>query len=556
MQVAFQILRVLGSLGVFLYGMRLMSEGLQQAAGSRLKRVLGYMTTNRFAGVLSGFGITAVIQSSSAATVMVVGFVDAGLLSLRQAIGVIMGANIGTTVTGWIVALLGFKFSITSAALPAIAVGMAILLIKKIDRDDLGEMLLGFGLLFLGLGLLKDSVPDIRENPQVLEFLTNFTGLRFASFLVFVFAGTILTIIVQSSSAAMAITLTMTFSGWIDYPTAAAIILGENIGTTVTAYIAALNAGPNARRAARAHTLFNIFGVLWMAILFQPFLRFVDVIVPGEITGRIETTAHLAMFHSLFNIVNTILCIGFVKRIERLVNRLVKERATDATKTYHFSYVKSQLQDTPEFHVLAAQGETAKLAALTEELFSYFLELFYNPKKSIRAQRREYRDKLELSSEMQEQITAYLVESSREAMSEGTANTLNRLVRIVTELDSVADTCGKLIRLAERKYEKDVKLETDFIEALVPYCEMVSAFLKFNKGHVAGTLNDTELETARDIEEHINARQKELKKAAQKRIRRGGSVKAELFYIDVLRHIEHIGDFSLAISEALAKTRV
>ena len=552
MNTIYQILKILGSLGVFLYGMRLMSEGLQQVAGSRLKRILGYMTTNRFAGVISGFAITAVIQSSSATTVMVVGFVNASLLTLRQAIGVIMGANIGTTVTGWIVALFGYKFSITAAALPAIAIGMAILLSKKIDRDDIGEMLLGFGLLFLGLGLLKNSVPDIRSNPEILEFVTNFTDLGFLSFLIFVIAGAILTVIVQSSSAAMAITLAMTFSGWIDYPTAAAVILGENIGTTVTAYLASLNAGATARRAARAHTLFNIFGVVWMAVLFRPFLSLVDTLVAGEVTGRVEITAHLAMFHSLFNIANTILCIGFVRHIERFVKFLVREGDVDKTGAYHFTYVSSRVQDTPEFHVLAAQGEIRKLSALTADLFSYFMALFHNPKKPVRAQKRVYEEKIDRAADMQEQITAYLVACSRDAVSEETTNALYRMVRIVTELDSIADTCGKLIRLAERKYEKKVDLDKEDVKAIVPYCEMVGEFLEFNGQHLAGTFRDDELKTARSIEDRINARQKELKRAAQKRIRLGGSVKSEQFYVDVLRHIEHIGDFSLAIAEAQA----
>jgi phosphate:Na+ symporter len=361
--------------------MRLMSEGLQQIAGARLKRILAYMTTNRFAGVFSGFATTALIQSSSATTVMTVGFVDAGLLTLRQAIGVIMGANIGTTVTGWLVALLGFKFSVTSAALPAVAVGMVFLLVKRIQRDDIGETVLGFGLLFLGLGLLKDAVPDIRNNPEVLAFLSELTDLGFLSFAVFVLAGTLITIVVQSSSAAMAITLTMTFSGWIDFPTAAALILGENLGTTATAYLASLSAGMNARRAARAHTLFNAFGVLWIAVFFLPFLSLVDTVVPGTVTSRVEITAHLAMFHTMFNIANTGLCIGFVPYMERIVCRLVGETAEREPGEYRFPHVRTGLPETVELDVMAAQGEIGKMAELVEELFGYFLELFENPKK-------------------------------------------------------------------------------------------------------------------------------------------------------------------------------
>lgn len=494
MSTLFQLLIIFGSLGVFLYGMRMMSEGLQQAAGSRLQRILAYMTSNRFAGVASGFLITTVVQSSSATTVMVVSFVDAALLTLRQAIGVIMGANIGTTVTAWIVALLGFKFSITSAALPAIAVGTAMLLISKIDRDDMAHVLIGFGFLFLGLSLLKDAVPDIRNNPEVLRFLANYTDLGFLSFLLFVLVGTLLTVVVQSSSAAMAITLTMTFNGWIDYPTAAAIVLGENIGTTVTAYIASLNSGTNAKRAARAHTFFNLFGVLWMALLFNPALALVDALVPGSIASRTDIASHLAMFHTLFNLTNTAICIGFVP-------------------------------------------------------------LFEKPKKNVRARRNELKETLALVEKMQEEITSFLVECSRENVSEQTATNLNGMVRIAAQLESIADTSNKLIKLADRKAEKDIKLEDSLMEEIRSYSRMVSDFLSFNKTHLRNHLTEEQYHRATEMEEKINAFQKKYKKAAQKRLRTGSAVKAELFYLDILRHLEHLGDFSLNISQALKEVR-
>lgn len=555
MSTLFQLLIIFGSLGVFLYGMRMMSEGLQQAAGSRLQRILAYMTSNRFAGVASGFLITTVIQSSSATTVMVVSFVDAALLTLRQAIGVIMGANIGTTVTAWIVALLGFKFSITAAALPAIAVGTAMLLISKIDRDDIAHVLIGFGFLFLGLSLLKDAVPDIRNNPEVLRFLANYTDLGFLSFLLFVLVGTLLTVVVQSSSAAMAITLTMTFNGWIDYPTAAAIVLGENIGTTVTAYIASLNSGANAKRAARAHTFFNLFGVLWMAILFNPALALVDALVPGSIASRTDIASHLAMFHTLFNITNTAICIGFVPFFEKLVYRMVPERAVEDAKSYRLPYVRTGLQETVELNILTARGELGRMAEKVEELFLYFAELFEKPKKSVRARRKELEDTLALVEKMQEEITGFLVECSRETVSEQTATNLNGMVRIAAQLESIADTSNKLIKLADRKAEKDIKLDDSLMEEIRRYSEMVSDFLSFNKAHLRNHLTEEQYYRATEMEEKINAFQKKYKKAAQKRLRTGSAVKAELFYLDILRHLEHLGDFSLNISQALKEVR-
>jgi phosphate:Na+ symporter len=450
---------------------------------------------------------------------------------------------------------LGFKFSITSAALPAIAVGTAMLLIRKIERDDIAHALIGFGFLFLGLSLLKDAVPDIRSNPEILRFLANYTDLGFLSFLLFIAVGTILTVVVQSSSAAMAITLTMTFNGWIDYPTAAAIVLGENIGTTVTAYLASLNAGANAKRAARAHTFFNLFGVLWMAFVFYPALGFVDALVPGSIASRTDIAAHLAMFHTLFNVTNTAICIGFVPFFEKLVHRMVPEAAVEDAKSYRLPYVRSGLQETVELNILTARGELGRMAEKVEELFLYFTELFERPKKKVRGRRKELEDTLALVEKMQEEITSFLVECSRENVSDKTAGNLNGMVRIAAQLESIADSSNKLIKLAERKAEKEIALDDSLMKEIRSYADMVSEFLAFNKAHLRNHLTEEQYNRAAEMEEKINAFQKKYKKAAQKRLRTGSAVKAELFYLDILRHLEHLGDFSLNISQALKEMR-
>ena len=306
MSVISGILEILGSLGVFLFGMKVMSEGIQKTAGEKLRRILETMTTNRFAGVFTGFIITCLVQSSSATTVMVVSFVNAGLLNLMQSIGVIMGANIGTTITGWMVSILGFKFKIASIALPAIGIGLPLYFSKKNKLRDYGEVLIGFGLLFLGLMFLKSSVPDIKSNPEVLEFLAGWSGYGFPSRIIFVVVGILLTIIVQSSSAAMTITITMAAMGWIDFPTACAVVLGENIGTTITAYLASIPGNVSAKRAARAHMIFNFAGTLWMFILFVPFLQLVDYLAPGDPTIAEDIPIHMALFHTIFNITNVV----------------------------------------------------------------------------------------------------------------------------------------------------------------------------------------------------------------------------------------------------------
>ncbi|MEE1167554.1 MAG: Na/Pi symporter, partial [Alistipes sp.] len=274
-----QLLTLLGALGMFLYGMNLMSAGLQKAAGSKMRGLLTAMTSNPFKGVLTGLGITTVIQSSSATTVMTVGFVNAGLLTLSQAVGVIMGANIGTTVTAWLVSLLGFKADISLFAVPLMAVGFILSLSKRDKRRHISELIIGFSLLFLGLSLMKESVPDLRETPEVLAFIQNWTSYGFGSVLIFLVFGTVLTLVLQSSSATMALTLIMVNMGWISFEMGAAMVLGENIGTTITANIAAAVGNPNARRAAMAHTLFNLFGVIWALILFTPFLKLVGTTI-------------------------------------------------------------------------------------------------------------------------------------------------------------------------------------------------------------------------------------------------------------------------------------
>ena len=324
------ILTLLGALGLFLYGMKVMSDALMELAGDRMRNILSTTTSNRFFAVLTGFTITAIIQSSSATTLMVVSFTNAGLLTLTEAIGVIMGANIGTTVTAWLISILGFKVSMSAIALPLVGLGFLLAMNKKKNLQNWGYFIIGFAVLFIGLQFLKDSVPDIRNNPEILAYLSEYTSMGYASVLLFLFIGTLLTVIVQSSSATMALTLLMTYEGWIPFDMAAAMVLGENIGTTITANLAALVANYQARRAARAHFIFNILGVIWMLILFFPFLNAINAIViriegasPFVVAAAVPVA--LSLFHTCFNILNTSLLLGFIKYIARIVERMVPE---------------------------------------------------------------------------------------------------------------------------------------------------------------------------------------------------------------------------------------
>lgn len=547
------ILQIAGSLGLFLYGMKVMSSGIQRTAGEKLQKVLRFMTANRFAAVATGFLVTGLVQSSSATTVMVVGFVNAGLLTLRQAIGVIMGANIGTTVTGWIVAILGFKVKIAIIALPAIGFGLPLRLSQKLGKQDLGEALTGFGLLFLGLDFLKKSVPDIQNNPEVLQFLSRFTDLGFLSFIIFVAVGTLLTIIVQSSSAAMAITLTMAYQGWIDFPTAAAIVLGENIGTTATAFIASIGTGVNARRTSRAHTLFNLAGVFWMAFLFKPFLRLVDLIVPGSTIG--EATAHLAMFHTLFNVVNTFIFIGFIKQLEFLIKKISKAKPGESPMVYQLQYISSQFQETAELNLVNAKLELSRMAGIVEDMFKRFLLVFHNPDKKMGNEVEDLKQLEEFTDKMQEAISRYLAACARQGLNTKSTINVTAMMRIAHELENIGDSCFNLMVLAQRRYDKKISLNEQALAELTPYIDTVEQFVTFTKEHLNEHLSKVELETAYLYEDKINDYRDRLKFDAQSRLKDGSDVKSELLYIDIVRHIEQIGDHSLNVAQALRQIR-
>lgn len=545
------VFKLLGSLGVFLYGMRVMSEGIQKVAGKRLQAILNYMTANRIAAVFTGFLITALVQSSSATTVMIVSFVNASLLSLTQAIGVVMGANIGTTVTTWIVSIIGFKFKVTAIALPVVGIGLPFMFSKLKKRRDIGEILIGFGLLFLGLMFLKESVPDIKSNPEILEFLKNYTDLGFLSFVIFVIVGSILTVVVQSSSAAMAITVTMAFMGWIGFETAAAIVLGENIGTTVTAYLASIGTNVNARRTARAHFLFNTFGVIWMAFIFKYFTQFILKIAPWDSSLQTNLPLNLSLFHTVFNITNTVIFIPFIKPFSAFVEKFVNPKDSDLSKEYKLKYISTGLQDTGELNIQTARSEVNKMVVLIEKMFNKFLEVFHNPEKKMGSTVAEVRDMETLSDQMQIEITKFLVHLSKEDLSERSVKNLNAVMRIVNELENIGDSCFKLMILTERKYDKKIKLHDKAMEEYNDITALIAESMALYKQNMNEHLEAKVLEVAYKLEVKMNNLRDNLKKAAQHRLQAGSDVQSELLYLDLLKHFEHIGDNNLNIAQAL-----
>ncbi len=549
------IFNLLGSLGVFLYGMKVMSDGIHKVAGDRMKSILNYMTKNRFMAVITGFLITALIQSSSATTVMVVSFVNAGLLTLLQSIGVIMGANIGTTVTTWIVAFVGFKFKIQAIALPMIGIGLPLFFSKSKLKREWAEVFIGFGLLFLGLSFLKDSVPDMNAHPEIFEFVKDFTGRGFLSYVIFVLLGAGLTIAVQSSSAAMAITVTMAYRGWIDFPTASMIVLGENIGTTITAYLAAIGTSVNARRTARAHLLFNLFGVLWMTFIFVYFIQFIDWLSPWE-NSQINLPLKLSLFHTAFNVVNTLICIWLVKYFALAVEKIVKPNKNDENKEYKLVYLQSGRIDPTAFNLEQARQEIFKLVRICEDMFDTSLHLFFNPHKKLGDEVDKISRQEKLTDQMQREITNFLTICSEESLTDTYAKNINAMIRIVHELEGIGDSVLRIMLITKKKYDRKLQMHPEATQEINDIAKAVKEFMALYNSKMLEHMKRDDLKQAYNIESEINNIRKKYKHNARERITSGNSdIQAELLYIDLLRHFEHIGDYSLNIAQALRSVR-
>lgn len=455
------LLTIFGGLGLFLFGMKYMSESLQRAAGHNLKALLNRMTSNKFAAALSGAAITATIQSSSATTVMVVGFVNAALLNLRQAIGVIMGANIGTTFTAWLVAFLGFKFKINAFALPAVAIGFIMLFFRRERVVVWGETLIGFGLMFLGLYFLKSAVPDYKSDPEALAFLRLYSDMGFLSILLFVFIGTLLTVIVQSSSTTSAITITLAVKGHLSMDLAMAMILGENIGTTITANLAALAGNLNSKKAALAHTLFNVFGVIWVLLLFNYVLKLLPMIIPGNpLEDSTLLGFYISVFHSGFNITNTFILIWFIPQIETTVSRLV-DKISGGEKTD-----KHALKLLFGGSVRSTELSTMELSDYHRKSVEKVLAQFNLVEEMISGQysRRKYQAVMDLEDELDHQrheVIAFLNEIQESGVSGETARTLLVIGDQVRTLEQISDTFARIARKMRRADKKQVYIEGD-----------------------------------------------------------------------------------------------
>ena len=567
-----QIFTLLGALGMFLYGMNLMSSGLQKAAGDKLRSFLSAMTSNPAKGVLTGLGVTTVIQSSSATTVMVVSFVNAGLLTLAQAISVIMGANIGTTVTAWMVSFLGFKADISILAIPLMALGFLFSISKKNQRQNIGELIVGFCLLFLGLSFMKESVPDLRETPQVLEFVRNWSSMGFGSVLIFLVFGTILTLVLQSSSATMALTLIMLSMGYIPFPMACAMVLGENIGTTITANIAAAVGNTQAKRAAMSHTIFNVFGVIWALALFKPFLALVGKII--ELFGLPNPAAEgfavadptsaalygLSMLHTLFNTINTCILVWFVKLIEKAVVWIIKAPKDQEKEQFRLKYISAGPLATPELSVEQAFDEIIHFANISRNGLGYAKDaIMATDKEKFEEMRGKLVKYEEISDRIEYEIAAFLNGVSVGEISEATSLKIKAMYKIIGELESLGDSGEAISRMLSRRNEHNKTFDAAAIgniEAMVAevdkaYEVMISNLTAAHEGRLSDISN------AYTAEERINTLRNELREAEIEELdNHDKNYQTSVYYMDVVGELERMGDFLINISQSLERTFV
>ena len=550
----YDFLKLIGSLGLFLYGMKIMSEGLQKVAGDRLRSILTAMTTNRVTGVLTGVLITALIQSSSATTVMVVSFVNAGLLTLAESISVIMGANIGTTVTAWIISIFGFKVDMAAFALPLLAIALPLIFSGKSNRKSVGEFIFGFSFLFMGLSYLKANAPDLNANPEMLAFVQNYTDMGFFSILLFLFIGTILTMIVQASAATMAITLIMCANGWISLELGAALVLGENIGTTITANLAALTANTQAKRAALAHFVFNVYGVIWVLIIFHPFMQLVNWVVDTFFqtsNPEVAISYKLSAFHSIFNICNVCILIWGVKLIERTVCALIHPKEEDEEPRLRF--ITGGMLSTAELSILQARKEIHLFAERTHRMFGMVQDLLHTEKDDDFNKLFSRIEKYEnISDNMELEIANYLNQVSEGRLSSESKLQIRAMLREVTEIESIGDSCYNLARTINRKRQTN----QDFTEKQY---EHIHFMMKLTNDALAQMIvvvekpehQSIDINKSFNIENEINNYRNQLKNQNILDVNnKEYDYQMGVYYMDIIAECEKLGDYIVNVVEA------
>ena len=554
MDIVLQILTLLGSIALLIYGMKVMSEALQKMAGPQLRHLLGAMTTNRFSGVATGALVTVAVQSSAATTVMTVSFVNAALLTLQQAISIIMGANIGTTMSAWIMSA-GFSFNVTNLVWPAFLIG--IILIQLGKHRYVGDFLFGLSFLLFALGMLKQTgvEMDLAGKPAVVDFFAQFQT-NYGTILLFLLIGSVLTALVQSSAALMAITMVLCSTGAITIFQGIALVMGENIGTTVTANLAAMSANTQARRTAMAHLLFNVFGVLWVLAFFFPFVRMVCGIVGldpmADSQSPTQLSFALATFHTAFNVINTAVLIWFIPQIEKLVCWIIKPRKEETEDEFRLEFIKAGIMKTPEISVLQAQKEIAVFGEQMQRMLSMVKELSQTKEDDgfheLFDRIKKYED---TSDKMENEIGRYLGQVGEAHLSDETKEKIRGMLRQIGELESIGDSCFNLARIIQRKRDNKVEFGEFQEKSIIQMYDLVDGAMSRMNALLKELKENYSIVPSTKFEASINSLRNELK---QKNIADldnhvynydNGTV-----YMDLVNEYEKVGDYVLNVAEA------
>lgn len=544
-------LQFFGSLCFLLFGMKMMSDGIQKSAGDKLQAALHLMTGNRFTGFFTGCFLTMIIQSSGATTVMVVSFVNAGLIELSKSIAVILGANVGTTITAWIVAIFGFNFEISAFAIPLFGIGYLFTVIKKIRNPGLGQAIMGFGILFIALQWLSST---ISLNSGSMNFLPALQDKGIFSYLIAFVIGIIVTAMIHSSSAMTAIVITMAYNQILTWQFSAAIIIGSNVGSTIDSVMASFGANANAKRTMFVHVLFNSVTAIVALIFIKPFTQLVDLIVPGTVTENI--TMHIAMLHSMFNIVGSVFFMPFVNPLCKLTHLIIKDDKASLPSIYKFEFPERAAHESPTIPVVSAQMEVRRMADISVQMFD---RLQYGLTDLSGRFVVDHYDNLvreeDYLDQMQEQLTKYLLKCAQLDIDDKLRENINVMISITGELESMSDDCLSIGVYLKRITEKHYVFKKEDFDRLIPYLELARQLLQFIYKNINKALSKEQLDFANELESQIDAERKALKKIARKRLEDGADVKAELLYMDLVRQIEKIGDRCFNIAEQLALTK-
>lgn len=555
------VLNILGALAFFIFGMKMMSDGIQKAAGGSLKSILGAMTKNRFLGVISGFLVTSFVQSSSATTVMTVSFVNAGLINLTQSAGILLGANIGTTITAWLVTLLGFKIKISILSLPLIAFSVPMLFAKRKKIKFYGEFILGFALLFWGLSELKDAVPDLNKTPEVLNFLQNYANGGFFSNCLFVLIGTIITVLVQSSSAAMALTITLSINGVIPFEVAAAMVLGENIGTTITAWLASIPANVHAKRAARIHSLFNVIGVVWMILLISFFIdlpvviQWINETILGSNLDILSPEGRgygISIFHTAFNIINVFLLIWFIPWLVKTAIKMVKSKG-ELDEVFKLNYIGEGLLPSNELSLMEAKKEVKQFAETTAKMNNLIRKLVKeNDSKAFDKLVIKIKKYEEVTDRFEEEIAIYLVKIGQGALTENMSLRIQALHKIIANLERVGDIYFRMSLTLEKKRDNKVWFTQKQRNQLYEYFTLIDQTFDVAKKHLDTDFEVKPLDKAIDLEHENNDLQNNLRKSHIEELESGEyDFKSGIYYRDLFMACEKIGDHLINVSESM-----